>query len=96
LVFFAASGYDAMPTAAEESKDAQRHMPKAIRSCTRWRSRWSCSMVLYVLACLVLTGMQDYTQIDPASGFSTAFASVRGDFDLSLAANWAEPRGELG
>ena len=29
-VFFAVFGYDAMSTAAEESKDAQRHMPKAI------------------------------------------------------------------
>ncbi|MET0133989.1 MAG: amino acid permease [Kibdelosporangium sp.] len=70
LVFFAVFGYDAMSTAAEESKDAQRHMPKAIVYSL------VISMVLYVLACLVLTGMQDYTQIDPASGFSTAFASV--------------------
>jgi APA family basic amino acid/polyamine antiporter len=70
LVFFAVFGYDAMSTAAEESKDAQRHMPKAIVYSL------AISMVLYVLACIVLTGMQDYTQIDPASGFSTAFASV--------------------
>ncbi|MET0233181.1 MAG: amino acid permease [Kibdelosporangium sp.] len=70
LVFFAVFGYDAMSTAAEESKDAQRHMPKAIVYSLL------ISMILYVLACLVLTGMQDYTQIDPASGFSTAFASV--------------------
>ena len=34
------------------------------------------SMVLYVLACLVLTGMQKYTEIDRESGFSTAFSSV--------------------
>lgn len=34
------------------------------------------SMVLYVGACLVLTGMQNYTDINPTSGFSTAFASV--------------------
>jgi len=32
--------------------------------------------VLYVLACLVLVGMQDYRDIDPVSGFSTAFESV--------------------
>ncbi len=70
LVFFAVFGYDAMSTAAEESKDAQRHMPKAIVYSL------VISMVLYVLACIVLTGMQDYTQIDPASGFSTAFQSV--------------------
>ncbi|MER5972561.1 amino acid permease [Streptomyces sp. NPDC002055] len=69
-VFFAVFGYDAMSTAAEESKDAQRHMPKAILYSL------AVSMVLYVLACLVLTGMQTYTEIDPESGFSTAFKSV--------------------
>lgn len=69
-VFFAVFGYDAMSTAAEESRDARRHMPKAII--------WSLaiSMVLYVLATLVLTGMQNYREIDPESGFSSAFASV--------------------
>ncbi|WP_425839150.1 amino acid permease [Streptomyces fractus] len=69
-VFFAVFGYDAMSTAAEESKDAQRHMPKAIIYSL------IISMVLYVLACLVLTGMQNYKHIDPESGFSTAFKSV--------------------
>ncbi|MFH9575748.1 amino acid permease [Streptomyces sp. NPDC017454] len=69
-VFFAVFGYDAMSTAAEESKDAQRHMPKAIIYSL------IISMVLYVAACLVLTGMQDYKSIDPESGFSTAFKSV--------------------
>ncbi|MEU7986516.1 amino acid permease [Streptosporangium canum] len=69
-VFFAVFGYDAMSTAAEESKDSQRHMPKAIVYSL------AISMVLYVLACLVLTGMQKYTEIDKESGFSTAFKSV--------------------
>ncbi|MBQ0826055.1 amino acid permease [Streptomyces tagetis] len=69
-VFFAVFGYDAMSTAAEESKDAQRHMPKAIIYSL------VISMVLYVAACLVLTGMQDYRSIDKESGFSTAFKSV--------------------
>ena len=69
-VFFAVFGYDAMSTAAEESKDAQRHMPKAILYSL------AISMVLYVLACLVLTGMQNYQDVDPESGFSTAFKSV--------------------
>ncbi|CAL9284887.1 amino acid permease [Streptomyces sp. SudanB182_2057] len=69
-VFFAVFGYDAMSTAAEESKDAQRHMPKAIVYSL------VISMVLYVAACLVLTGMQNYKEIDKESGFSTAFKSV--------------------
>jgi len=67
VVFFAVFGYDAMSTAAEESKDAQRHMPKAIILSL------VISMVLYVLACLVLTGMQKYTEIDPEAGFAVAF-----------------------
>ncbi|MEU9991795.1 amino acid permease [Streptomyces sp. NPDC048045] len=69
-VFFAVFGYDAMSTAAEESKDAQRHMPKAIIYSL------AISMVLYVAACLVLTGMQNYKDIDPESGFSSAFKAV--------------------
>jgi len=69
-VFFAVFGYDAMSTAAEESKDAMRHMPKAIIYSL------VISMILYVLATLVLTGMQNYKEIDPESGFSSAFASV--------------------
>src|SRR3954451_6508043 len=69
-VFFAVFGYDAMSTAAEESKDAQRHMPKAIIYSL------AIAMVLYVAACLVLTGMQNYKDIDPESGFSSAFKSV--------------------
>ncbi|HWH01741.1 MAG TPA: amino acid permease, partial [Pilimelia sp.] len=69
-VFFAVFGYDAMSTAAEESRDARRHMPRAIIYSL------VVSMVLYVLATLVLTGMQDYREIDPESGFSSAFASV--------------------
>ena len=69
-VFFAVFGYDAMSTAAEESTDSQRHMPKAILYSL------AISMVLYVLACLVLTGMVPYTDIDAEAAFSSAFASV--------------------
>lgn len=69
-VFFAVFGYDALSTAAEESKDAQRQLPKAMLLAL------GISMVLYVLACIVLTGIQRYTDLDPQSGFSSAFASV--------------------
>ncbi|MCL2782123.1 MAG: amino acid permease [Actinomycetia bacterium] len=69
-VFFAVFGYDAMSTAAEESKDSQKHMPKAIIYSL------AISMVLYVLACLVLTGMVNYKSIDTKSPFSSAFTSV--------------------
>lgn len=69
-VFFAVFGYDAMSTAAEESTDGKKHLPKAIIYSL------AIAMVLYVLATLVLTGMQKYTEISPTSGFSTAFESV--------------------
>ena len=69
-VFFAVFGYDAMSTAAEESTDSQKHMPKAIIYSL------AISMVLYVLACLVLTGMVNYRDIDGEAAFSAAFAGV--------------------
>jgi APA family basic amino acid/polyamine antiporter len=69
-VFFAVFGYDAMSTAAEESADSRKHMPRAILYSL------AISMVLYVLACLVLTGMVRYTDIDTKAAFSSAFASV--------------------
>lgn len=69
-VFFAVFGYDALSTAAEESKDAQRHMPKAILLSL------AIAMVLYVGVCLVLTGMVNYKQIDPKAGISSAFAAT--------------------
>lgn len=70
VVFFAVFGYDAMSTAAEESADARKALPKAILISL------AISMVLYVLACLVLTGMVNYTQVDSESAFAQAFADV--------------------
>lgn len=59
-----------MSTAAEESVGARKHMPKAIMLSL------AIEMALYVLATLVLTGTQNYTEINPKSGFATAFESV--------------------
>lgn len=69
-VFFAVFGYDAMSTAAEESTDGKKHMPKAIILSL------IIAMILYVGATLVLTGMQNYQDIDPKAGFASAFTSV--------------------
>jgi len=69
-VFFAVFGYDAMSTAAEESTESRKHMPKAIIYSL------AISMVLYVLACLVLTGMVNYQDINPEAAFSSAFADI--------------------
>ena len=69
-VFFAVFGYDAMSTAAEEAEDGKKHMPRAIILSL------VIAMVLYVAATLVLTGMQNYQDIDPTAGFASAFTSV--------------------
>jgi basic amino acid/polyamine antiporter, APA family len=69
-VFFAVFGYDAMSTAAEEATDGKKHMPKAILLSL------VIAMTLYVLATLVLTGMQNYTDISPTAGFASAFQNV--------------------
>ena len=69
-VFFAVFGYDAMSTAAEEAVDGKKHMPKAILLSL------AIAMVLYVMATLVLTGMQNWTKIDPTAAFAVAFTSV--------------------
>ncbi|WP_263253040.1 amino acid permease [Saccharopolyspora rosea] len=69
-VFFAVYGYDAMSAAAEESKQAKTLLPKAIVVSL------GIAAVIYLLVCLVLVGMQDYRDIDTASPFSSALASV--------------------
>jgi len=69
-VFFAVFGYDAMSTAAEESKQAQRNLPKAIVLSL------AIAMVLYLLAATVLTGMQSYKDLDPTRAFAVAFDYV--------------------
>jgi APA family basic amino acid/polyamine antiporter len=69
-VFFAVFGYDAMSTAAEESKEAERNLPKAIVLSL------AIAMVLYVLAATVLTGMQNYKDLADAAAFGVAFQSV--------------------
>ncbi len=69
-VFFAVFGYDAMSTAAEESKDAERNLPKAIVLSL------AIAMVLYLLAATVLTGMVNYKDLSDTAAFGVAFQSV--------------------
>ncbi|MGW5646988.1 amino acid permease [Saccharopolyspora sp. NPDC003752] len=68
--FFAVYGYDAMSAAAEESADARRAMPRAIIYSL------GIATVIYVLVCVVLLGMQHYSEIDVRSPFSGALAAV--------------------
>ncbi|WP_431813429.1 APC family permease [Kocuria sp. cx-455] len=69
-VFFAVFGYDAMSTAAEESKDAEKNLPKAIILSL------AIAMILYLLACTVLTGMQRYSELSDTAAFAFVFEAV--------------------
>lgn len=70
LVFFAVFGYDAMSTAAEEARNPQRDVPRAIVLSL------AIAMVLYVLMSLVLTGMVPYQSLNNAAPVAKAFADV--------------------
>nr|WP_141692311.1 amino acid permease [Nocardia brasiliensis] len=70
LAFFAVYGYDAMSAAAEESTDGKKLLPKAIMISLGIAS------VVYLLVCLVIVGMVNYTDIDVAAPFSSAFDSI--------------------
>ncbi|MCB5181623.1 amino acid permease [Streptomyces antimicrobicus] len=70
LVFFAFIGFDVVATAAEETRNPQRDMPRGILG-----SLFICT-VLYVAVTLVVTGMQHYTQMSPSAPLAEAFKSV--------------------
>ncbi|MFD2722081.1 amino acid permease [Hymenobacter monticola] len=69
-VFFAYIGFDAISTTAEECKNPQRDLPKAMMYalviCT----------VLYVIITLVLTGMVSYKELGVGDPLSFVFAKV--------------------
>ncbi len=66
-VFFAYIGFDAISTTAEECKNPQRDLPKAMMY-----SLGICA-VLYVLVALVLTGMVHYTQLNVGDPLASVF-----------------------
>jgi APA family basic amino acid/polyamine antiporter len=69
-VFFAYIGFDAISTTAEECKNPQRDLPRAMMFaliiCT----------VLYVIITLVLTGMVSYKELGVGDPLSFVFAKV--------------------
>jgi APA family basic amino acid/polyamine antiporter len=75
IIFFAYIGFDAISTAAEETRNPQRNMPigmlGSLAVCT----------VVYVVVALVLTGMVKWRQLDTAEPLATAFSA--------LGMNWA-------
>ena len=70
LVFFAFIGFDIVATAAEETKNPQRDMPRGI-----FGSLAICT-ALYVAVSLVITGMVKYTDISVKAPLAEAFRSV--------------------
>jgi basic amino acid/polyamine antiporter, APA family len=70
LIFFAYIGFDQVSTAAEEARDPQRTMPRAIIL-----SLVICT-ALYIAVAGILTGMVKYTRLNNASPVSHAMLQV--------------------
>jgi APA family basic amino acid/polyamine antiporter len=70
LVFFAFIGFDIVATAAEETKNPQRDLPRGILA-----SLAICT-ALYVAVSLVVTGMVKYNQLSISAPLAEAFRSV--------------------
>jgi APA family basic amino acid/polyamine antiporter len=70
IIFFAYIGFDAVSTAAEETKNPQRDMPigmiASLVVCT----------VIYVGVAIVLTGMVPWSQLATAEPLATAFSAI--------------------
>jgi APA family basic amino acid/polyamine antiporter len=69
IIFFAYIGFDAVSTAAEETRDPQRNMPIGILA-----SLVVCT-VLYIAVAVVLTGMVKSDQLGTAEPLATAFTA---------------------
>ncbi len=76
-VFFAYIGFDAISTTAEECKNPQRDLPKAM-----FNTLIICTS-LYIVLVLVLTGMTKYTQLNVADPLAFVFQSQN-----SRVTNW--------
>jgi basic amino acid/polyamine antiporter, APA family len=72
VIFFAYIGFDAVSTAAQETKNPQRDMPIGILS-----SLVICT-ILYVIVSAVLTGMVSYKELDVAAPVALALDKYPG------------------
>ncbi|HEU4556795.1 MAG TPA: amino acid permease [Longimicrobium sp.] len=68
LIFFAYIGFDAVSTAAEEARDPQRDMPKAMILSLLVTS------VIYIVVTLVMTGLVPWNQHGTADPLAQAFS----------------------
>lgn len=76
-VFFAYIGFDAISTTAEECKDPQRDLPRAM-----FYTLFICTS-LYIVLVIVITGMSNYTKLNVADPLAFVFKDQH-----STAANW--------
>jgi amino acid transporter len=76
-VFFSYIGFDAISTTAEECRNPQRDLPKAM-----FNSLIICTVV-YILVALVLTGMTSYKNLDVGDPLAYVFSTMN-----SRWANW--------
>ena len=74
IIFFAYIGFDAVSTAAEETKNPQKDLPIAILGtlifCT----------ILYILVALVLTGIVPINHINPTAPIAAALTMINKNF----------------
>ncbi len=82
-MFFAFIGFDVVATAAEETSNPARDMPRGILG-----SLAICT-ILYVAVSLVVVGMQHYTELNAEAPLADAFSS-RGPAGVSpRSSDWA-------
>ena len=81
IVFFAYIGFDAVSTAAGETKDPQKNMPigllGSLAVCT----------IIYIVVCAVMTGLMHYTQLGTDKPVATALEAYA---SLSWLKTWVE------
>lgn len=70
VVFFAVFGYEALTAAAEEARNPQRDVPRAVVASL------AIAMLLYVAMSLVLTGMVHYSTLNNPAPVATAFLAI--------------------
>lgn len=70
VVFFAVFGYDTLTTAAEEARNPQRDLPRAVLLSL------AVAMVLYIAVSLVLTGIVPYATLSGEASVSDAFNAI--------------------
>ena len=76
IIFFAYIGFDAVSTAAEETKDPAKDMPFGIIASL------AITTVLYILVALVMTGMAPWRRLDTAEPMLTALQQSGGSSGL--------------